>query len=247
LKVTQPLWTTLSQQFSLGASIAHEENSTVLDGTPFSFLPGSTNGITRAITERLFPDYSYRSPQQYWGVRVTFLHAYLLDYPTGPLSFALPSQQYFLWTGQIHNLWEIPETAFELESRATLQRTGERISDLHTLEIGGINSVRGFRENELLAANVDNLNFDFRWLALTATHGAYPGLTLGTFFDWATGHDVGQPTATFSSVGVSWRLRWPHLQADFAYGLRLIHPAFTETEHGSWQDHGIHTQIQAAL
>ena len=51
LKLTQPLWSSLSQQFSLGASIAHEENSTVLDGAPFSFLPGSNNGITRAITE----------------------------------------------------------------------------------------------------------------------------------------------------------------------------------------------------
>jgi hemolysin activation/secretion protein len=247
LKLTQPLWTSLSQQFTLGASIAHEENSTVLDGTPFSFLPGSNNGVTRAITERVIPDYSFRSPQQYWGVRVTLLHAYLLDYPSGPVSYALPNQQYFLWTGQVHNLWEIPGVPFELESRATLQRTSARISDLHTLALGGIGSVRGFRENELLASNVDNLNLDFRWLASPAARGAVPGLTPGTFFDWAEGHDVGQPTDTLSSVGLTTRLRWPHLQVDFAYGLRLIHPGFTEQEHGSWQDHGIHAQIQTVL
>jgi hemolysin activation/secretion protein len=247
LKLTQPLWSSLSQQFSLGASIAHEQNSTVLDGTPFSFLPGATNGITKSVTERLIPDYSYRSQQQYWGVRLTLLHAYLLDYPSGPVSYALPSQQYFLWTGQIHNLWEIPSSHFELESRATLQRTSARVSDLHTLEIGGINSVRGFRENELLAANVDNFNFDFRWLALPAARGARPGLTLGTFFDWAAGHDVGQPTDTFSSFGFTSRLKWPHLQADLAFGVPLIHPSFTTQQHGSWQDHGIHAQIATAL
>jgi hemolysin activation/secretion protein len=247
LKLTQPLWSSLSQQVSLSASIAHEENSTVLDGAPFSFLPGSNNGITRAITERVIPDYSFRSPHQYWGVRVTLLHAYLLDYPAGPVPYAAPNQQYFLWTGQVHNLWEIPGVPFELESRATLQRTSARISDLHTLALGGIGSVRGFRENELLSANVDNLNLDFRWLASPAARGALPGLTLGTFFDWAAGHDVGQPTDTLSSVGLTTRLRWPHLQADVAYGLRLIHPGFTEQEHGSWQDHGIHAQIQAAL
>jgi len=247
VKLTQPLWSTLSQQVSLGASIAHEENSTALDGTPFSFLPGAVNGMSKSVTERLIPDYSYRSPQQYWGLRLTLLHAYLLDYPSGPVSYTLPNQQYFLWTGQIHNLWEIPGAPFELDSRATLQRTGARISDLHALEIGGINSVRGFQENELLASNVDNFNVDFRWLALPAARGAIPGLTLGTFFDWAAGHDVGAPTDTFSSVGLTTRLKWPHVQVDFAYGARLIHPSFVDQEHGSWQDHGIHAQIAAAL
>ena len=247
LKLTQPLWSSLSQQFSLGASLAHEENSTVLDGTPFSFLPGATNGVIKAVTERLIPDYSYRSQQQYWGVRVTLLHAYLLDYPSGPVSYQLPNQQYWLWTGQIHNLWEIPGSHFELESRATLQRTSARISDLHTLEIGGINSVRGFRENELLAANVDNVNFDFRWLALPAAQGARPGLSVGTFFDWAAGHDVGQPIDTFSSFGFTTRVKWTHLQADVAFGVPLLHPSFTSEQHGSWQDHGIHAQLLAAL
>ena len=247
LKLTQPLWSSLSQQFSLGASVAHEENATVLDGTPFSFLPGASNGVIKSITERLIPDYSYRSQQQYWGVRLTLLHAYLLDYPSGPVSYALPSQQYFLWTGQIHNLWEIPGSHFELESRATLQRTGARISDLHTLEIGGINSVRGFRENELLAANVNNLNLDLRWLALPAPRGIRPGFTLGTFLDWADGHDVGQPTDTLSSFGFTTRLKWSHLQADVAFGIPQIRPGFTAQQHGSWQDHGIHAQVVAAL
>jgi hemolysin activation/secretion protein len=247
LKLTQPLWTTLSQQISLSGSVAHEENRTALAGTPFSFLPGATDGTIKAISERLIPDYSYRSPQQYWGVRLTLLHAYLLDYPSGPIGYTLPSQQYFLWTLQVHNLWEIPATRFELESRATLQRTGDRISDLHTLEIGGINSVRGFRENELLAADVNNFNIDLRWLAVTMGGWAHPAITVGTFFDWANGRDIGEPRSTLSSVGVTARGKWPHAQIDFAYGVPLVHPGFTSQQHGSWQDHGIHAQIVTAL
>jgi hemolysin activation/secretion protein len=219
----------------------------MLGGAPFSFLPGASNGTTKSFTERFVPEYSYRSQQQYWGIRLTLLHAYLLDYPSPPVAYALPSQQYLVWIGQIHNVWEIPSSPFELESRATLQRTGARISDLHTLEIGGINSVRGFRENELLASNVDNFNFDFRWLALPTARGARPALTLGTFFDWADGHDIGQPTDTFSSFGFTSRLKWVHVQADLAFGLHLIHPGFVDQEHGSWQDHGIHAQVATAL
>jgi len=245
-KLTQPLWTSSSQQLSVGASIAHEDDATQLDAAAVS-MSGTSNATTRSLTERVIPDYSFRSQQQYWGVRLTLLHAYLLDYPSPPVSAELPNQQYFLWTAQLHNLWEIPGSPFELESRATIQRTSARISDLHALAIGGINSVRGFRESELLVSNLDNFNVDFRWLALAAGAWPHPALTLGTFFDWADGHDVGQPQNTFSSFGFTARLKWPHLQADLAFGVPLIHPDFVDQQHGSWQDHGIHAQIATSL
>jgi hemolysin activation/secretion protein len=159
----------------------------------------------------------------------------------------LPNQKYFVTTAQVHHLWEFAPLPFELESRATIQRTNAIVSDLHALEIGGINSVRGFREDELLASNVNNFNLDLRWLALPAGHTARPGLTLGTFFDWANGHDVDMPTDTFSSIGVTVRLKWPHVQADLAVGARLVRPGFVSQEHGSWQDHGIHVQIATVL
>jgi hemolysin activation/secretion protein len=247
LKLTQPLWRTLSQQFNLGVSVAHEINSTTLGDEQFSFLPGSSEGTTRALTVRLIPDYSFRSEHQYLGVRFTLLHAYLLDFPSGPVSYALPDQQYFVFTCQLHHLWDIAQTPFELESHATIQRADARISDLHALEIGGIDSVRGFRENELLASNAEIVNLDFRWLALRAGNSVRPGVTLGTFFDWAAGHDVGEPTDTFSSTGVSLRFKWTHVQADLAVAAPLVHPAFVSQEHGSWQDHGILMQIAATL
>jgi hemolysin activation/secretion protein len=247
LKLTQPFLNSVSQRFNLGVSIAHEQNWTTLGSEAFSFLPGSSAGVTRAVTVRLIPDYSYRSEVQYFGARLTVLHATLLDYPSGPVAYALPDPRYIVWTGQLHHVWDLPQAPFELESRATVQRTNSRISDLHALEIGGINSVRGFRENEILASNVDNLNVDFRWLALRAHAAARPALTVGTFFDWAEGHDVGERTDTFSSTGITLRLKWPHVQADLALAAPLIHPAFTSQEHGSWQDHGIHVQVAATL
>jgi len=85
----------------------------------------------------------------------------------------------------------------------------------------------------VLVSNATNLNFDFRWLALPAAASLRPGVTLGTFFDWASGHDVDQPNDTFSSYGLTFRLKWAHVQADLAYGLRLIHPAFADAQ--PWQ------------
>jgi hypothetical protein len=64
--------------------------------------------------------------------------------------------------------------------------------------------------------------------------------------DWASGYDVGEPATTLSSTGVTLRMKWPHLQADLAFGARLIHPSFVEQQHGSRQDHGIHAQLSSA-
>jgi hemolysin activation/secretion protein len=243
LRVAQLLVSTLTQQFNLGASIAREKNWTLLAGEQFSFLPGAENGVTRANTARLIPDYSYRSEHQYLGVRVTVLYANLLDQTSEPVAYAQPAPHYFVTTVQGHYLWEFAPLPFEFETRATVQRTDSRISDLHELEIGGINSVRGFREDEILLANVRNLNFDFRWLALPSGNSARPGVTLGTFFDWAAGHNVDDSMSTFSSSGVTLRMKWPHVQGDLAYGIPIIQPGFVSQQHGSWQDHGFHVQI----
>jgi hemolysin activation/secretion protein len=150
-------------------------------------------------------------------------------------------------TLQLHHLWEFSPLPFELESRVTIQRTDAQISDLHALEVGGINSVRGFRENEILLSNVRNVNADFRWLALPAGNSLRPGVTLGTFFDWADGYDMDGPTSTFSSAGFTLRLKWLHVQADLAYGIPIIQPGFVSGQHGTWQDHGIHAQIAMML
>jgi hemolysin activation/secretion protein len=245
-KLTQPVWSAMGQQFNVGASVAHEEESTQADAQ-YAQSTGTTPGSTRALTVRLLPEYSYRSPQQYLSLRLTWLHADLLDYSSGPPSALLPDQHYVVWTGQLHHVWDLAAAPFELESRAIVQRTDARISDLHAQEIGGINSVRGFREDELLVGNVVNANVDFRWLALRAAAARDPSLVLGTFFDWAAGHDVGEPTDTFSSCGVTFRLKWSRIQLDFAYGLPLVRPGFVSGEHGSWQDHGIHVQITTTL
>jgi hemolysin activation/secretion protein len=247
IKLTQPLWATLTQQFNVAASAAYEKNTTSLDGVAFSFLPGAIQGLTRAVTERLAPDYSIRTQDQYLGLRLTLLHATLLDQSSSPAAFSQPDHEYLVWTGQLHHVFELTRAHLEIETRATVQWTHSHISDLHALEVGGVDSVRGFRENEILLSNVHNVNLDLHWLALPPGSSLRPGLTLGPFFDWANGHDVGQPVTTFSSAGGAVRVVWPHVQFDLAVGARLIRPGFVAGQHGSWQDDGVHVQLAYTL
>jgi hemolysin activation/secretion protein len=247
LRVTQLVASSLAQQFAIGISFAREKESTVLAEEDFASVPGVDNGVTRANTVRLIPEYSYRTERQYLGARVTILYANLLDQTSQTVGYAQPSPHYFVWNGQLHHLLEFSPLPFELESRLTVQHADTQISDLHQLEIGGINSVRGFQEDEILLANVKNLNIDFRWLALMQGTSAHPGLTIGTFFDWADGYNSGQPNNTFSSTGATMRVKWPHARVDFAYGIPIIQPGFVSGQHGAWQDHGINLQLLATF
>jgi hemolysin activation/secretion protein len=239
LKVTQPLWAAHAQQLNFAVSAAYEKE-TASGANSAASLPGAVPGETRAFALRLAPDYSYRWEHQYLGASLTLLHA-------DTASLLQPDAHYWVSTGQLHHLWDLASAPLELETRATAQWTGARISDLHALPLGGVASVRGFREDELLLSNARSVNLDLRWLILAHASAATPALTCGTFFDWASGYDVSAPKTTLSSTGVTLRAKWSHLQADLAVGVHLIHPGFIDQEHGSWQDHGIHAQIASSL
>ena len=117
----------MHQQFTVGVSVAHETEST-LGNELYSYLTGFASGSTRAATVRLIPEYTYRSEQQFLNLRLTLLRAYLLDYPSGTPTAALPDPRYVVWIGQVHHLWELAPAPFELESRATVQHTDARIA-----------------------------------------------------------------------------------------------------------------------
>jgi hemolysin activation/secretion protein len=247
LKLIQPLWAARAQQLSFSAGVAYETEAASLTAPSLTMLPGAVPGETRAFVLRLAPDYSYRWEHQYLGLNLTLSHADMLDEPANTATSLQPDPHYWVSTGQLHYLWDLASAPFELETRATAQWTAARISDLHALPIGGVASVRGFREDELLLSNARNVNLDLRWLALAHASAAIPTLSCGTFFDWASGYDVGEPKTTLSSTGITLRAKWSHLQADLAVGIHLIHPGFVDQEHGSWQDHGIHAQIASNL
>lgn len=245
-RIAAPLWRAAHESLNLGASIAHEQQS-ISGNELFALLGGLAGQSTRSSMARLMPEYTWRTERQYFGVRATLLHAYLLDYTQAGSAGTQPDQQYFLWNVQVHDLAQLPGAPFEIESRLNLQRTRASLASLHQMAIGGVNSVRGYRENDLLVDDGLNLNLDVRWLALRVADGARPAVNVGTFFDWADGHDIGAPADTYSSCGLTLRLKWTHVQGDLAYGVPLIHPGFTSLERGSWQDHGIHVQIALTL
>jgi len=247
LTASQPFYISLIHKLRLNLALTHEYDDTSLAGIPFSLFPGAMNGNTRDRSIHFGPDYSYHSERQYLGVRLTGLYAHLLNPPADEAVYAQPDRNYFIWTVQALHLLTFADSRLELQTRALVQRTHARISDLQALPVGGVDSVRGFPENTLLQSNVTQFNVDLRWHAMTATTKSRPALTLGPFVDWADGYDVDAPSTVLASVGGATHLAWPHVRFDLAIGARIRSTTLIDEQHGAWQDHGIHAQVAADL
>ncbi len=70
--MSQALWESLNQKFSVGINYIRRENRSTLLGVPYSFTPNEVNGITKEHLWRCWQDYSYRTPVQSLALRSSF-------------------------------------------------------------------------------------------------------------------------------------------------------------------------------
>ncbi len=240
--VSQPIFASLRQRLNMGLTFAKEQNNTTLGDIPFSFVAGSTLGETRAHLWKFWQEYNTKSESDYLGLRSTFAYASLSGAGGATKAVGQPDRQYFFWLGQGQYLRKLTEEGAQLVARATVQLTDAYLSSLHDFAIGGVNSVRGYRENSLLRSNGQVVNFDIT--TPIAMRGEYiPNLTVGAFFDWGRGYNKGEDKVMLSSVGISLKATWKGVRGDLVLAKKIAHSEQVGNGSGSWQDKGIHAQI----
>jgi hemolysin activation/secretion protein len=239
--VTQTLWEDLRSRFSLAVSFMGRENRTWLLGEPFSFTPGEPEGITRARSWRFWQEYSRRSERDAFVARSIFSWVRNNLEPAPDIASAQrPDRYYQFWLGQAQYARRITESGIQAIVRATVQRTHDQLLPLDALPIGGIASVRGYRENQLIRdiAQVVNLDVEF-----PVWRDGDRSATLIPFADYGHGRGRSQPATTLSSVGVAAKLNWGRLMASLAIGHKFNHPPAVQASHGTLQDHGVHFEL----
>ncbi len=240
----QTLYESLSHRLALGFGYLLRENRTTLGGLPFSFTAGEPDGLTRIRARRFWQEYSYRTEKQVLALRSTFTTASnnLQDMRglPGPAAPAA-SQRYDVWLGQWQYARQLSEQGTQLILRGAVQHSGSRLLALDRMAIGGVTTVRGYRENQLVRdrGSVVNVEVD---VPLYRAGERGPNLSVLPFYDVGRGKNRGEAGETLSSAGVAASLRWQGWRVDLAVAKRLVHPAAI---HGgsNWQDKGVHLQI----
>lgn len=241
--LSHTLHETLGRRFSLGVSRVWRDNRTTLLGEPFSFVQGEPTGETRERLWRFWQEGVLRSEVQVLALRSTFAWGRnnVQDLPELPAAGRFPSS-YRVWLGQAQYVRQLRPDGTQLVLRGSVQRSGQRLLALDGMALGGVATVRGYRENQIVRDQGQVLSVELEWPLL---RDAERGLRIVAvpFFDIGRGRNHGERATTLKSVGLSTRLAWDRLSADLTLARRLGQPAETRDQGSNLQDQGVHLQV----
>ena len=231
----------LPRKLTLGLSLGERRNSTTLAGLPFSFTPGEPDGTARVRAWRLWQEGVWRTSTQVLALRATVIssrnNTRTVDgLPDG--GPALPAQRALIWQAQGQYLRPLSGNGSALTVRLNLQWSPHTLVALDRMALGGVASVRGYRENQLVRDRGAAVTVELD--VPVASKGAMQ-LAVLPFADAGRAGNRGEPGQSLASLGVGARLRWSALAIDVAYARRLLRPG---GERGAnLQDRGIHAQV----
>lgn len=168
--ISRPLFDGLNNSLTASVGFEARRSESELLGERFSFSPGAIDGVAKSRAFIAGLDFSNRGPNHVASIRTTYrkgvdaLDATVFK-PESALDRLLnptgADGLYDLWFAQgiyLHRLNSLPGLGAlpersQLVVRSTAQLTWDALMSLDKVAIGGVNTVRGYRENLLVRDN----------------------------------------------------------------------------------------------
>lgn len=239
LSFRQPLYQTPRQEFALGITASRQESKTKLLGENFPLSPGANNdGETQISALRLFQEWTQRGPRSVLAARSQFnLGLGIFD---ATVNQSAPDSRFFSWRGQAQYVRSLaPETL--LVVRSDLQLTTTDLVPLEQFGLGGLHSVRGYRQDALLTDNGALMSAELRWpvLEVDKIDGVLqivPFVDLG--LAWNTGNNPDPDANTLLGVGMGLQLAVGNrINARLDWGFPLTD---LNSRERTWQENGLY-------
>ncbi len=239
----QPILRTPEQELALGLSGSRQESTTKLLGENFPISSGADeNGSTRISALRFYQEYTKRTLQDVLAVRSQFnlgidvFDASVNDEP-------LPDSRFFAWRGQGQYVRRLAQDSL-LVLRSDLQLAATNLVSLEQFSVGGLDSVRGYRQDAILTDNGFFASAEVR-LPILRAEELQGILQIAPFLDfgagWNSGSDEDPEDNTFIGLGLG--LRWEmgdDFSARLEYGIPLID---VEDSDRTLQENGVYFSI----
>lgn len=242
LTYRQPLYQTPQREFSAGLTVSRQHSETTLLGFPFPLSRGANNqGETTISAVRLFQEFSDRDETQVLALRSQFSLG--VDAFDATTNRDAPDSNFFAWRGQAQYL-RLLNRNLTLLLRSDLQLSDRALVPIEQFSLGGGLTVRGYRQDTLLADNGLFASAELR-AALLNYPQSKTTLELVPFFDFGTawnsdGTEVNPNT--ISSVGVGLRfVRGDSFNARLDWGIPLTK---VDSIGNSLQEEGIHFAVE---
>ena len=224
LGIRQPVWRTPTKELAISFTGTRQESNTEILGRNFSISPGADeNGETRISALRFATEYTHRTLQDVFALRSQFslgidvFDATVNDDP-------LPDSRFFAWRGQGQYVRRLARDTLLL-LRSDLQLSTTNLVPLEQFSIGGLSSVRGYRQDALLTDNGFFTSAEVR-LPILRVDKIQGLLQVAPFIDfgigWNGGRDPDPEENTLIGLGVG--LQWQmgdRFSARIDYGIPL--------------------------
>ncbi|MGB3692663.1 MAG: ShlB/FhaC/HecB family hemolysin secretion/activation protein [Spirulinaceae cyanobacterium] len=246
ITLQQPVKRSPTEEISLGLTASRQESESSLLGIPTPLSVGADDqGRVRVSALRFFQEWVNRGEREVVALRSQFnLGVGTFD---TTINEGEPDSLFFSW--RLQGQWLrllAPDTL--LIVKGNLQIADQALLSLEQFGIGGQNTVRGYRQDLLLADNAATLSGELRWPVLRVSDWDSV-LQLTPFADFATvwnnSKNQGQRRElnnhSLASVGLG--LRWQqgdNLAFSLAWGIPLIS---VDSSENTWQEQGWHFSV----
>jgi hemolysin activation/secretion protein len=220
-------------------SLAAKHSETELLGMPFNISPGYVNGELDLTLLRGGIDWVRREREKVFSMNAEIVAG--LDALGATDSNTGPDSSFLLLRANAAWLKRLNEDGHLLSIRGGLQIADGRLPSPEQWTGGGYGSVRGYRQNELVADSGAYANLEYR---IPILEDGRTELHFIAFADGALGADAGGgQRRSLASLGIGLSGSWRSLRGEIHWGLPLTDDG---NEDGNLQDHGIHFRLSAA-
>jgi len=238
------------QEVALGVTASRRESETSLLGIPFPLSPGADDaGSTRISALRFSQEYTLQNAREVFALRSQFslgldaLNANIYT-PIPGVNEVVPDTRFFSWQGQAQYVRILaPESL--LLARANIQLADRALLGSEQFAIGGFGSVRGYRQDILLADSgiFASTEVQIPVLRVPEWQGI---LQIVPFVDYGSvwnsfGRDNPSPNYLASvGLGLQWRMG-NNFTARFDWGIPLVS---VSSPVRTWQENGLYFSVQ---
>jgi hemolysin activation/secretion protein len=240
LSLQHPLLQTPAQELTVGITASHRRSqANLLGNIPFPSPGADLDGKTQLTALRFVQNYTQRSEREVFAARSQFSIG--VDAFGSTINPQAPDSRFLAWRGQTQYVKLLAPDA-TLLMRGDVQVANRAILPFEQFGLGGVDSVRGYRQDALLA---DNGVFASTEVRLPIARFAPDSiLQIAPFVDFGTvWNNSGEkiPQKTLFSTGLGLRYQFSDkLTAKVEWGIPLLS---IEGSKSTWQENGIYFSI----
>jgi hemolysin activation/secretion protein len=243
LTYRQPIVRTSNQEFALGITASRKESEASyvdfeIGRIPFPSDGADDKGNTRVSALRFFQEWVSRNNREVFGVRSQFNVG--LDAFDATINSDRADSRFFSWQGQAQWLRLLARDTLML-LRLNTQLATTTLLPLEQFGAGGVDSVRGYRQDFFLVDNGVFASAEVQVPILRAG-GTLQMIPFADFgFGWNAGTE-NPDSNMLASVGLGLQWRGGDFNARIDWGIPLV--PIDSSDRRTWQENGILFSIQ---